>query len=70
MATVRALNVPTTAPKTIAPIINGNTGLGAKKNVVIMAIAIAIMPKRLPRMAVFGLDKPRKVKINNTAPIK
>ena len=70
MATVRAFQVPTTAPSTIAPTINTNTGLGAKKKVVIMAIAIPIIPNRLPRMAVFGLDKPRKVKINSTAPIK
>ena len=69
-ASVFAFHIPTIAPNTMAPTINQSTGPSAKKNVVATAIAIATIPKRLPRIAVFGLDKPRKVKTKRMAPIK
>ena len=70
MATVFAFHIPTSAPNTIAPMINQSTGPSAKKKVVATAIAIATIPKRLPRIAVFGLDRPRKVKTKRMAPTK
>ena len=44
IGTVRARAIPTIAPSTIAPTIIQTTGFSATKNVVITAIAIAIMP--------------------------
>ena len=58
---------PMARPPAISSQVSGASGAPIWASVVAMAMAIPVMPSRLPRREVSGLDRPRSAMMNSTA---
>ena len=67
---LRAVTRPMPPPIAIAPTISGIEAISWIASVVTTAIAMPIMPARLPRRLLAGLDRPRSARMKQTPAIR